>query len=292
MASFHAIICALTWSIAVILFKKSAQNVDSMALNAFKNTFACALMAITTYFYEGTLFHPITTEHLEIIVISGLLGIGIADALFLRGLQLLGASRVAIIDCLYSPFIITLSILFLGEQLLPLQITGSTLIIGSVVIASLPALTRKPVSGERIPLKGVLISVFAILALAIGITIIKPVLADKSLFWVATLRLFAGSVSSLVILAFSPKPLQRWQTLVSSDRRPMLILASFMATYVSTLFWLSGFKLGNASIASVLNQTSTLFTVVLAALVLKEKLTRRKILACILAISGAALIHF
>jgi len=292
MASIYALTCAFTWSVAVISFKKSAQNVDSIALNAFKNTLACSLMTVTTYFYEGSLFHEVTWDHIGIIIVSGVLGIGIADALFLRGLQLLGASRVAIIDCLYSPFIITLSIIFLGEHLLPPQIAGSALIIGSVFIASLPAISRKMKSSENIPLNGVVISILAILTLAIGITIIKPVLTGKSLFWVATVRLLAGSLSSLVILMVSSKPLKRWQTLVQSDQRPLLIFASLMATYVSTIFWLAGFKHGHASIASVLNQTSTLFTVVLAAWILKEKLTKRKVLACLLAFSGAALIHF
>ncbi len=292
MASIHAITCAITWSISVILFKKSAQHVDPLALNTFKNIFACTLMAITTYLYEGTLVHDISWDHLILVAISGFLGIGIADALFLRGLQLLGASRVAIIDCLYSPFVIVISLAFLGERLLPLQVTGSILIIGSVVLASIPVINpshrqkKDPVST-----KGVVISILAILALALGITTVKPVLPDKSLFWIATLRLFAGSISSVVILASSSNPRFRWRTFTHSSQLRLLILASFMATYISTIFWLGGFKYGDASTTSVLNQTSTIFTVVLAAVVLKERLTKRKIVSCILAFIGAVLIH-
>jgi drug/metabolite transporter (DMT)-like permease len=54
--------------------------------------------------------------------------------------------------------------------------------------------------------------------------------------------------------------------------------------------WIAGMKHTQASIASALNQMSTIFIFVLAAIFLKEKVTRTKLLAVVLAMLGALLV--
>ena len=54
--------------------------------------------------------------------------------------------------------------------------------------------------------------------------------------------------------------------------------------------WLAGYKYTEASIAGVLNQTSTLFTVLLAAVFLKEPLNLWKAVGAVLAFGGVAMI--
>ncbi len=63
-------------------------------------------------------------------------GIGIADTLFFKSLNLLGAGFSAIIDCLYSPFTIGLSVLWLGDHLSLLQICGAIMIVSAVLTAT------------------------------------------------------------------------------------------------------------------------------------------------------------
>ena len=54
--------------------------------------------------------------------------------------------------------------------------------------------------------------------------------------------------------------------------------------------WLAGYKYADGATAGVLNQTSTLFTVGLAAIFLKERLTVAKCLGTLAAFSGVAVI--
>jgi drug/metabolite transporter (DMT)-like permease len=56
------------------------------------------------------------------------------------------------------------------------------------------------------------------------------------------------------------------------------------------LIWLAGMKYAKVSIASALNQTSTIFVLLFAALILKERITLRKVAAIILAVAGAILV--
>jgi drug/metabolite transporter (DMT)-like permease len=51
------------------------------------------------------------------VLVSGLLGIAVADTWYLKALNMMGASRTGIVSSLFSPFFILLSAVFLGERL-------------------------------------------------------------------------------------------------------------------------------------------------------------------------------
>jgi drug/metabolite transporter (DMT)-like permease len=60
--------------------------------------------------------------------------------------------------------------------------------------------------------------------------------------------------------------------------------------YFALLFWIAGFKYTYASLAAILNQTSVIFALILASVFLKERFTRRKLAAVVLAFAGVAII--
>ena len=67
---------------------------------------------------------------------------------------------------------------------------------------------------------------------------------------------------------------------------PMALLGPFLAT----LFWIAGFKYLTAGRAAIYNQMSTVFIILLAWLILKERMTPRKMMGMALAIAGAVLV--
>ena len=73
---------------------------------------------------------------------------------------------------------------------------------------------------------------------------------------------------------------------------PVMIPGTLLGTYVPPIFWLAGMKYAYASVAAALNQTSTLFTFVLAALILKEPVTRTRLGALLLGLLGVVLVTF
>ena len=70
----------------------------------------------------------------------------------------------------------------------------------------------------------------------------------------------------------------------------LTISGTLIAAYVALILWMKGFQLmaekAAASIAAVLNQTSTFFTLGLAALFLGERLTPTKLAGATLAFGG------
>jgi drug/metabolite transporter (DMT)-like permease len=226
-------------------------------------------------------------KDLGLLVLSGFLGIAVSDTFFFYSLNRLGASIVAIIDCFYSPFVIGLSFLILGERMAGWQLIGVALIISGVIAAS-----RSP-NGEPVPRRnlilGLIYGVLAMLFVAIGIVIIKPVLATRSVIWATLVRLVGGAVPLALVIPLLPRRRTILGPLLERANWKAMIPASFFGSYLSLILWMGGMKYAKASVAAALNQLNTIFIVVLAALFLKERLGWWKIAAVILAFVGAYL---
>jgi drug/metabolite transporter (DMT)-like permease len=68
--------------------------------------------------------------------------------------------------------------------------------------------------------------------------------------------------------------------------------ASVVGNYIALLCWVAGMKYTTASQAGTLNQMSTIFIFIMAAVVLKEKITHQKLIAICLAVAGAYMTIF
>ena len=251
---------------------------------------AVILLIPTIYLFGHSLFQSVSSRDYLIIFISGALGIGIADTLFFKSLNLLGASLVAIVDCLYSPFIICLSILFLGESLNLFQVIGLVMILSAVLTITKPSSNNK--LSRRNLILGVLYGALSMAANATGIVMVKPLLERFSLIWVAEMRLLAGAVVLGLVLLFHPARKRITYSLNSVGKWHFTLIGSFFGAYLSMILWLGGMKYTQASISASLNQTSNIFIFVFAAIFLKETINSQKVLAIILAVAGAFIITF
>jgi drug/metabolite transporter (DMT)-like permease len=138
-------------------------------------------------------------------------------------------------------------------------------------------------------LRGVLTGAIAIILIAAGVAIAKPALAGTPLLWSIELRYVGGLIGVWLSLPLVKRDVGKALSSIPRKHWLMLFGISFTA-YFQMILWLGGFKYAQASIAAVLNQTATIFTILLAALFLHEPLTRFRIAAAILAISGVLLI--
>jgi len=281
---------AFAWATAVIFFKKSGETVHPIALNIFKDLLGIILFLPTMLILGETLFYAAPLSSYALLLISGAIGVGVGDTLFLKSLNLLGASLVAIVDCLYSPFVIALSLLWLGESLSLLQVVGAILIISAVLDATYEK-NHKKISRHNL-IWGIIWGILAMAAMAIAIVMVKPLLEQSPLVWVTEIRLIGGVIMLGIVLLFNKSR----RTIISSLRITggwrYTILGSFFGAYISMMLWLAGMKFAQASVASALNQTSNVLIFVLAAIFLKESIDLKRTVAIILAIIGVFLVTF
>lgn len=281
--------CAFVWAVAVVLFKKSGESLNPFALNLFKNLLALALMAATLAVVSPAL-PPIPPGALALILLSGLLGIGLGDTLYLRALNTIGASRMAVAQTLYSPFVIALSAAFLGERLRPLQWSGAALVLGGILLVTWVRGAAGTAHDARELRRGAATGVVAMLMMAIGVVLAKPQLETQDFLWVVALRMVGGLLGMAVVILR-----RRLLPVLLDDYRrvrhwPQVVAGSMAGTYFSMLLWLGGYKYTRASIAAVLNETAALFIVLLAVVFLHERVGRRQLAGVALALAGVGLV--
>lgn len=285
-----SLLTALVWSSSVILFKKTGESIGPLALNLVKNGIAAVLMIPTMLVLSVPFFPDAPLRHYLIAMLGGLLSIGLADTTFFRSLNMLGAGRHAVVDTMYSPAIILLSLIFLGERLAWGQWIGVVGIVSAVFIATWEP-GRAPLERRRL-VEGTVWGLVSIVLMAVGLVILKPVLEQEHLFWVTFWRMVGGFLTMLVILPLHPGRRRVFQSLLRRRGWGYLLASSFVGAYFVTMLWLGGMKYTTMSAASALNQTSTVLTFLFAALFLREPITPRKSVAISLAFAGALAVTF
>ncbi|OQX23060.1 MAG: hypothetical protein BWK80_27945 [Desulfobacteraceae bacterium IS3] len=284
-----SLLTAVVWAWGVILFKKSGETVHPIALNFFKNILASLLILPTMYAFGGTLDVPVSAKEYLLILASGALGIGIADTLFFKSLNLLGAGLSAVIDCLYSPCVIGLSVLWLGERLTFFQGIGVVMIVSAVLTAA----SRKgnQISRENLRL-GILYGALAISLMAVGIVIVKPLLNQLPVLWLSEVRLTGGLITLSIMLALHPERRSILSSFTPGKDWKYLLSGSFLGTYLALVLWLAGMKFTQVSIAAALNQTSNIFIFIFAAVFLHEAVSLQRVIGIFLGVAGTLLVTF
>ncbi|MCQ4166124.1 DMT family transporter [Tahibacter harae] len=280
-----AILSALAWSAGVIIYKRLGETIAPTRLNLTKNLLALILLVPSVLLFGGPA-PQLGGADLAITLVSGLLGIAVADSLYLTALNQLGAARMGILGNFFSPFVIVLSFLFLGERLGALQLLGFALVTGGVLVVSV---RRSGIAAERRALRrGLALGVGSILLMAVAIVLVKRVLEAQTLIWMVALRM-AGGVGGLLLL-FALRRQSPWPTPAERAhlRWPTLLFGAFVGQYLSMVLWLGGNKYTSASVAAILNETNSVFIVLLAAVFLQEPLSRAKLLGVALTLSGVA----
>ncbi|MEN8154954.1 MAG: DMT family transporter [Acidobacteriota bacterium] len=289
IGKIFAFTCAFLWASAVILFKKSEKEFGAFGLNLFKTIIAAIFFFPLLWIFEISLFpEGALLKDYMILIVSGTIGIAIADSLFFKALRLLGAGLTAIVDCLYSPVVLLLSFLFLYEAISFKEVAGGLLVVAAVLIATLKVESEG--RSNRDILFGILLGTSAMVAMGISIILMKPVLDKNSVLWVTQVRLVAGSIGLLLYLYFRKDKKHIISTLVNIKNWKFALPGSILGSFIAMILWIAAFKLTSVSSAAILNQTNTIFIVVFASLILKEKFTIRRFAATLLGMGGSIIV--
>lgn len=283
---FFALGSALVWALAIVLFRRAGDTLPAFEQNLFKNLLGFALLVPTLILFEGLRWPEYPLQDVGVALLSGYLGIAVADTWYLRALHLMGASRTGIVASLLSPFVILLSVLFLGETLGPWQLLGFFLVMAGILLVTWKS-KRRSVDSENVR-KGVLYGASAMFLMAVGIVMVKEILETRSFLWTTEIRLAGGITGMLIYVVLRRRVAELRRNFAQPLPWKSIGAASFLAAYVSMMMWLAGYKLIPAAEASILNETANAWIVFLAWLMLGESIDRRKIFGLALTSAGVA----
>ncbi len=287
--------CALAWAVGVVIYRRLGRHLPPLRLALLKNLIVLALVVFTIALLLSPLADAVglprlpwprmDTTTIAWILASGLIGIAVADTLYLRALNVLGAGRMGVVGNLFSPFVIALSVTFLDERLGSAQLVGFGLVMAGVLLVNSPEGVER-VDPARLR-RGVLLGAVSVALMAVAIVMIKRILETEPFWWVVLLRV-AGAVTGLLLVRMLTS-----RRMAADDARPaapvpwaILIVAAFVGQFLSMAMWLGGYKYTDASTASILNETASIFIVLLAAIFLGERMTLRKIAGVVTTMAG------
>lgn len=284
---WYAITCGLVWSFAVILMRIAGFTIPPLSLTFFKSVVAVLGFVMVLAVQGGPWWPDFAAMTWARLVLSAVLGIAIADTLFVAALNRLGASLQALADCIYAPAISVVGLLMFGERLNALELIGGALVVSGVFVG---LVKTKEIKDPADLLYGVVFAAGAHIIMAVGILMVRDVLREESLVWISGFRfLVAGLVLGLLLglrgdvasITLGFRRTDLWKFTI-----PMTVLGPFLAT----LFWVAGFKYEVAGRVAIYNQLSTVFVIFWAWLILREPMNPRKLAGVALALAGAVLV--
>ena len=293
-----SLLAAIFWSIAVVIFKSLSHKISPFLINALKNTIALICFLLLLFFLNIPLWNENFTriEYIKFLI-SGFLGMGIADAVFIYALSLVGASRIAILNCLEPVVIYLLTLIFLSNMALnTIEAIGFLIVIISVLVISYEKELNEISNKNKI--KGLSLQFIAIICSSVAMVMIKDNLNSYQsnsyiIIQIAVFRLFVGFIISWLIILF----IRNKKVLNQSMKNKSIIIKIFTSSFVGTFMALTCWILGQTyiqklALASIIGQTSLIFIMFLSWFFLKEKITLTRIVASIFALFGVFLSNY
>ena len=312
-----AILSALSWAFGTILFsllKSYGNNYNPVFINLYKNTIGFLIIGVILYYNNFPLFSFFTVSDsgfnnlyaISIIILSGIIGMGIAESLYISAISLTNVNFVAIIGSTLSLFIFIFSVLFAtifpekfpAQDFPPskLEFFGFTLIIAAIVISSWNT------SKLNNNYKGGVYAIIAICLMGLSASLTNSVVhlvkgSILSILWFIWIRLIPGIFTPLLISLFSTKIniTKSHQMLINNKKELLLLIsASIMFSCLAISFWAIGmsYESENVAIFSILAQTSNLLIFIFGWLLLKEKINKNKTIGILLSFLGVIFIVF
>ena len=286
MGDLFAIITAICWSSAVILFDLASKRFQALHLNAIKNSIGVCGFFITIVIFSIPV--PNFSIHdLSVLFISGIFGIMIADVLFLDSLRRIGSGLSAVVSTLYTPTIFILAFFMFHETISTWSYLGGALVIFGIILSVYKTPNRLHKKDLYI---GIIFGVIAQLLTAFSVLMVKPIMEDTSVVVIALFRFGIGLSATVIIILIREGFSIFYQKIKQGLNDKIVVIGSILGTYLSVIFWLAGYKYTLAGRAAIYNQLSTIFIIVMARVFLKETLGYRKIIGVCISIIGAIMV--
>ncbi|PGT81207.1 EamA family transporter [Bacillus sp. AFS040349] len=286
MSVILALLAAFFAALTGILAKIGMENVNSNLATAIR-TIIVLIMAFLIVLITDQLdsITEISTKALIFILLSGF-ATGVSWLFFFRALSMGDASKVIPIDKSSVVLTIILSILILGEKAIPnIMVGGALIAIGTFVLIGKNEEKKGFARSHTYILYAILGAVFAAFTAILAKIGIEDVDSNVATF----LRTIVIMVFSWAIVFFQGT--QKNMKTISTKGYLFLVLSG-MATGFSWLCYFGALAIGKVSVVAPIDKLSVVITMILSFVILKEKITKQKVIGGIVITIGAVFLIF
>ncbi len=307
MGYLFAFFSAISWAFGTISLILSKHQLNPNIFNLYKNLIGFSFLLIIlliSSFFTSEIFWVINYESIFLIILSGIVGSGLADQIYIRSLSLIGSNLISVIASSLSMFVLFFALIlnlffpfFFPAQKWPpanLEILGFILIISAIIISSWQ---RNDYINAKLRNIALAISAFMLMGLSANLTnsaIYLNIGSTLNIMCIILIRFIPAIIFQCCILVATKTTKTELKSFFTLPRRSIYYatVGCLMISVIAIFFWTGGMKLesNNVTLFSLLAQTSNIMIFICSWLILKEKITSQKILGIILSFIGIILI--
>lgn len=289
---FLAILAALCWSISSLISVDISRTIGGLVFNRLRLFFVSRMLILYTTAIDT--WKTIELDLLNIIILSGVIGVFFGDTLLFIALQKIGPRRNNILFALAAPFTILLNIFFLKQNMTLIELIGCfTVFIGVVIAIAYGTNKENSHRWESIEgslYLGIIFGILAALCQAIGLIIMKPIL-DLGVDPIASAAV-RTSVSA-ILLSFTFMSNNKYLVSLNPITMKLVfksIISGFLGMALGMSLLLVALQHADAGIVATLSSTSPVLVLFLIWVLTKKLPTLGAWIGTVLAIVGTGLI--
>jgi len=282
MGLIFALASALMYSLASILYRVALDDVDPLLVTAIRAIPALLVVLLVNYIIGEIAYLSMPT--LDIVFygfLAGSMGMMLGAYFYMKALKFGGVSIGFPTAFSYPVFVSIIASMFLNERFTAGILLGLISTLSGITIL---ALSNSDSNSTLNPLKGAINGLMASILWALSIIVSKLALEFYPPIPFATIRLFFASLLAVPMLAVNNK----WNTLKPTG----LFVISFggvLGIGFGIIFAHIALTYIGATVSAIASASSPALSIILAALILREKASKGQLIGVILVIIGTAL---
>lgn len=296
LGELAALGAALSWTVSALFYRKALGQAKPISANIVR--LACTgglLLLIITIAGKLNSLTSLPTELAMLSVVSGLIGLGVGDTLYMVSLKTAGVARAVPVTCTYPLFSLLWTAVLKGEEVTVSVVLGATAIVFGILLLSRSDHAPVTDRGQQRPLYvGIAFALATAILWSISITMINMAVTqapdlDHALA-INTLRTASVAVALLATAPLLDRDLKfarlNKKTVIS------LIAGGLVALGLGWFFLAYSFIETTESRAVPISSTTPLFSTLAGILLFHEKMTIKGILGSVIIVLGIFIIFF
>jgi DME family drug/metabolite transporter len=293
IGEFAALGAAISWTVSALLYRKALSETKPVSANIVRLTLTSAVL-LAFLIATGMLgiLTGLPTSVVVLAGISGIVGLGLGDTLYMISLKMIGVARAVPVTCTYPLFNLLWVALLAGEPITWSVAFGAVVIVLGIWLLSLEEKIDTLDSHKKVLGKGLAIALATALLWSVSIAMMglavkeTPNLGDA--FAINTVRVLTIAVSFAVLAPVVDKGLG----FLKMRRRTVatLIAGGIVALGLGWFLLSYSFIYTLQSRAVPISSATPLFSTLAGVLLLHEKVNVKNVTGSIMIVAGIFII--
>jgi drug/metabolite transporter (DMT)-like permease len=284
---------AISWTVSALFYGRALQEARPISANIIRLTLTGSIMLLfLVVIGKLSILTGLPSEVAGISALSGIIGLGVGDTLYLVSLSRIGVARTVPITCIYPLFTLVWATFLEGEPITWAVVLGAVVIVGGIWLLGRDTQASTVDTKGKPLVVGVILALLTAILWSISITMMDVAVTETPdldhALAINTMRVIA--IAAFLFVA-SPLIDRKLSFLKVPKRTVMALVAGGIVALGLGWFFLAYSLVQVAQSRAVpLSSTTPLFSTLASVYLLREKVTARTALGALMIVFGIFLV--